>query len=362
MRKRFQKGSLLKVNGVWIAQWWEDGHRRKRTLRRVSQMTKAKAQADLAEILAPINAQSKTPSAQCTFGDFAKDVYLPFYKRKWKRSTILTNEDRVKRHLIVPLGSRSLASFQRDALQDFLDGKAAAGLSFSVVAHLRFDLRQLFRLAAADGYIRRNPAEQLFTPRECPRPNTPVMTLEEVKKVFSVLDLREQVIARLAILAGMRPGEIFGLKWGRLEGEYADIRQRVYRGEVDTPKSHHSVRWAALSDGLIVAIDQWRAISMNTSQDAWVFPSEKLSTPLSRDNCWRRDFKPRLEAVGLGWVNFQVMRKTHCCLLAELDIDPKVRADQMGHTVDVNENVYTRASLGQRRAAVNALETALRIM
>jgi hypothetical protein len=25
----------------------------------------------------------------------------------------------------------------------------------------------------------------------------------------------------------------------------------------------------------------------------------------------------------------------------ELDVDPKVRAEQMGHTVDVNENVYT---------------------
>jgi len=112
----------------------------------------------------------------------------------------------------------------------------------------------------------------------------------------------------------------------------------------------------------MVAIDQWRALSISTSQDAWVFPSEKLCTPLSRDNCWRRDFKPRLETVGLGWVNFQVMRKTHSCLLAELDVDPKVRADQMGHTVDVNENVYTRASLEKRRAAVNALETALRIM
>jgi integrase len=183
-----------------------------------------------------------------------------------------------------------------------------------------------------------------------------------VKKVLSVLELREQVIARLAIIAGMRPGEIFALKWGRLEREYADIRQRVYRGDVDTPKSFHSVRWAALSDGLIAAVDDWRAVSLDTSPNAWVFPSENVSTPLSRDNCLRRHLKPKLEAVGLAWVNFQVMRKTHSCLLAELDIDPKVRADQMGHTVDVNENVYTRTSLDQRRRAVNALESALRIM
>jgi len=46
----------------------------------------------------------------------------------------------------------------------------------------------------------------------------------------------------------------------------------------------------------------------------------------------------------------------------ELDVDPQVRAEQMGHTVDVNENVYTRTSLGRRREAVNKLEAALRIM
>jgi hypothetical protein len=34
----------------------------------------------------------------------------------------------------------------------------------------------------------------------------------------------------------------------------------------------------------------------------------------------------------------------------------------MGHTVDVNENVYTRTPLERRREAVNKLESALRVM
>jgi integrase len=60
---------------------------------------------------------------------------------------------------------------------------------------------------------------------------------EEVRRLCSVLDVRERLIARLALLAGMRPGEVFGLKWARLEADYADIQQRVYRGDVDPPKS-----------------------------------------------------------------------------------------------------------------------------
>jgi hypothetical protein len=51
----------------------------------------------------------------------------------------------------------------------------------------------------------------------------------------------------------------------------------------------------------------------------------------------------------------------YAALLKELDVDPQVRAEQMGHTVDVNENVYTRSSLKSRREAVNRLETALRV-
>ena len=41
MRKRFQKGSIKKVNGVWIGQWWEDGHRRNPTLGRVAQVVRS---------------------------------------------------------------------------------------------------------------------------------------------------------------------------------------------------------------------------------------------------------------------------------------------------------------------------------
>ena len=48
------------------------------------------------------------------------------------------------------------------------------------------------------------------------------------------------MIEKLAIVAGMRPGEIFGLRWERLTSECADIRQRVYRGLVDTPKTDQS--------------------------------------------------------------------------------------------------------------------------
>src|SRR5207249_97333 len=63
-------------------------------LGRISQMTKAQAQGRMAAMLAPINLKSDVTSTRCNFGDFVSEIYFPFYERKWKRSTLLTNKDR----------------------------------------------------------------------------------------------------------------------------------------------------------------------------------------------------------------------------------------------------------------------------
>lgn len=88
------------------------------------------------------------------------------------------------------------------------------------------------------------------------------------------MDLRERLILKLAGIAGMRPGEIFGLKWANLEPPYAEIRQLVYHGDIDSPKSPKSIRKAALSESLVSEVSQWWARSLKTTPDAWVFPSE----------------------------------------------------------------------------------------
>jgi integrase len=362
MRKRYQKGSLKNVDGLWISQWWENDSRKKRTLGRVSKVPKAQARAELDAILAPINARSQAPSSKTKWGEFVKNDYLRFYLRKWKKSTAETNEDRLRVHLMPIFSERTLGGFTRDELQTLLDEKATAGLSYSTVAHLRWDLRQIFRMAVAEGYIERNPAELLFVPREAPRPVHTAMKLEEVQKCFLALDQRERVIAKFAVLCGLRPGEIFGLKWAHIIETHVEIRQRVYRGVIDSPKSSNSVRKAALAAGLIEEIKLWREISLDPSADAWVFPSESGKTPLSRDNVWRRRIGPKLEAVGLGWVDFHVMRRTHSTLMNEIHDDPKLVADQLGHTLDVNQLVYTRASVARRKEAVDALESALPVM
>ena len=78
---------------------------------------------------------------------------MPFDRRKWKRSSAMTNEDRLRVHLVPVFSERTPGSFSRDEIQGPLDEKAASGLPYSVVAHLGWDMRQIFRMAAAEGYL-----------------------------------------------------------------------------------------------------------------------------------------------------------------------------------------------------------------
>src|SRR5438105_11440797 len=120
MRKRFQKGSVKKVNGKWIGQWWENGKRRNLVLGRVSEMTKAAAQSRVAEIVRPINNRQRQSNPEMRLEDFIRDVALEVHRRRWKRSTAMTVAHRLLYHICGDLGDRPIGKIEREELQSFL--------------------------------------------------------------------------------------------------------------------------------------------------------------------------------------------------------------------------------------------------
>jgi hypothetical protein len=53
------------------------------------------------------------------------------------------------------------------------------------------------------------------------------------------------------------------------------------------------------------------------------------------------------------------MLRTHATFMKGLGIDGKLVADQLGHGLDVNQNVYTQSPVAMRLPAVNRLEESL---
>jgi integrase len=177
-----------------------------------------------------------------TFEQFINGVYLPFCRRSWKESTAGTSEQIVESHLIPEFGKQLLHAIRREELQDFLDRKAL-DLSSSPVAHLRWFLSGVFKLAMSDGRMLNNPAAELRISRKC-QPGRDLCPLaeEEVNQYPEVFDLREKLIARLAIFEGLCPGEILALRWKSVADEVIRVVERVCKRVFNTPKERKDPR------------------------------------------------------------------------------------------------------------------------
>jgi hypothetical protein len=149
MRQRHSLGGVRKQRGRWIGLWYEDGKKKSRVIGLIKEMTKGEAREAVSRIITEEHAKHEAKPA-FTFGQFVENAYFPYYTRKWKDSTRENNVNRVSVHLVRAFRDRVLSSFRRDELQDLLDGKAKDH-SFSVVDHLRWDLKQIFDMANRGG-------------------------------------------------------------------------------------------------------------------------------------------------------------------------------------------------------------------
>jgi len=311
----------------------------------------------LAAILQPINEGIGKPQRPVfTFKGFIESVYLPVFRGKWKASTAMTEEERIRVHLVKGIGSMLMSKITREDLQKFL-GKKAKALARGGVDHLRFRLRSIFTLAISEGVVDRNPATSLYTPRNCKKGIVKrILTPEQMNKLMSVLDTRERLIVQFATYEGMRPGEILGLQMGDVDGDSVWVRRRLHKGNIDLPKTRRSERQVALSESTVTLLHQWLELVGDVSSEAWLFPSETLKSPVRRDNVWRRCMLSKLKKIHMEWATFQVMRRTFATNSKKAGVDAHTRSAQMGNTVDVNENEYAVRTFEDRLAAVRKVE------
>ena len=214
----------------------------------------------------------------------------------------------------------------------------------------------MFEMAVSEKVIAVNPATALYTPKTAKRGESPVMSGEDVELALSAVGDRERVILRLAVFAGMRPGELLAIQREHVKPDASavEIRQRVYRGKFATPKNG-LVRTVAVPPSTATLLRDWMEKAVDQTPDAFVFAGE-TGQPLWRSSLLEDHIRAKLEPLGLGWVNFQVMRRTHASLGHSAKVDPKVSADQRGHGIGVALDVYTKSSMKDRATAAKQLE------
>lgn len=365
-RRRFQKGSLqLRKHAerrVWVILYYDErGERRYHTLGWASEMNKGQADEKRQEFMRNINGGDRTISAvrPPTVAEFLEEVYLPFYRRKWKESTSGTSENRIQTHIGKDLGCERLSKLTLAKLQEYLEQKASTGLSFSVVDHLRWDLSSMFDMAVAEKVVATNPTASLYTPKTAKRNKQVAMSAEQVELALNTVDDREKVILRLAVFAGMRPGELLAIRREHVKqnGRVIEVEQRVYRGKLDTPKNGLD-RTVAVPPKTATLLWDWITNAVDADPSTYVFAGE-TGNPLWRSSLLEDHIKAKLQPVGLGWVNFQVLRRTHASLGHDAKVDPKVSADQRGHGIGVAIDVYTKSTMKARASAAKRIENSV---
>ena len=173
---------------MWVLLYRDGETRRYVTLGPASKLTRSQAKDKRDLHMKEVAAKQLTaPNTHMLFGTFINDVALPFLRKKWKKSTASTTENRIQHHLVEEMGRFRMRELTLQALQHFLHTKAAT-YSKSVVAHLRWDMHMLFKLAQAQGYVERDPTPALYTPKEAEREPTRAMNRKEVKIYIAALD------------------------------------------------------------------------------------------------------------------------------------------------------------------------------
>src|SRR6185437_1871244 len=176
-RRGFQRGSLFRRGTrkkVWVARWWEDVIHTDGTFGRLRRSevigtvadypTRSRAMQVLSQRLGSINSGKTRPQSVRTFGDFAKDDWMPVVLPALKYATQKHYKYMLDVHLVPAFGKRQLRELSREELQSFLSQKLNGGLSWETVHHFKCGLSKILSAAEECGYITENVAQGNETP------------------------------------------------------------------------------------------------------------------------------------------------------------------------------------------------------
>ena len=229
-------------------------------------------------------------------------------------------------------------------------------------------LCRALRVAARD-YVTLNP--DVVDAPSVRRNRGDSYTLEEVTKITEQLAKRRGGLRWLiALLLGLRQGEVLGLWWDDIDltTGVVTVQARAHRakggGMVRRPvKSDDSIRDIALPEQLVTALREHRKVQLverlaagpNWGGGGWVFTGT-TGLPIRPEHDLA-DWYAMCEAAGVRRVRqHSGTRHTVATLLLEAGINPRIVMELFGHSqVSVTLNTYSHVRANIVRSAVDGL-------
>ena len=229
-RDRYQEGSLVIV-GKRVRKWrghfyvyekQADGSE-KRRFRNVllglkSEIDKGQAKQKLRDLIARETRNVAPPPVNVTLRWFYENCFLPQKEEQWKITSRPKTKRFIENYLLKRFGDCLLADLDKFTLQTYLN-ELAPNFSKSVLAKARVYLNAILGEAVELEFLPKNSAAKLVVPRSGKKAANQPLTPEQIPQVLFHLGDRDRLIVRMFLVLGLRPGEMFALRWNDKQGE-----------------------------------------------------------------------------------------------------------------------------------------------
>jgi integrase len=365
-RKRcYQEGSLFNRGTrkkVWVARWWEDvigpdngleRIRRSAVLGTVAEIpTVREARQLMSDLLRKVNSREYRPQAVWTFGRFVEDRWKPDVYPTLKFSSKKFYDNMVDTHLMPVFGDTQLRLITKDAVQSFLAAKAKNGSSWKTVKLIRTSFGGIIEAAVRDDFLTSNPVRKTRLPRRAPEKEKVPIETEKVKELIGKLAEPSRSIAALLATTGLRIGELLALRWRDVDLQNGQlwVRQTVYEGHFDEPKTKRSKRQLPLSSQ---TVEIFSALQPKDAAPSALVFSARNGSPLSRRNLLNRQLKPTCQALKLNGVNWHWFRHANATVLDSVGARLGTTQALLGHSSsEITQGTYIHSIPADARQAV----------
>ena len=287
--------------------------------------------------------------------------WLTAIKLKVKMSTYACYQVKINKHILPVFGSLIYEKLTAGSIHGFIDNKLKNGLSAKYVSDIIIVFKSMAKyVSRVYGYA--NPLENVILPKKEKKSIELLSESEQEKLCKFVLNNPDntKIGVLLSYYAGLRIGEICGLKWHDIDLNKGIIKvertvQRIYengstRVIIDTPKSRSSVREIPLPLFLIEILKQVKADDL-----AYILSgTDKLIEP--RTLQYR--FKALLKKADLPSINYHRLRHMFATNCISLGFDIKTLSEILGHAnVETTLNRYVHSSMERKIACMKLLKS-----
>jgi integrase len=378
-RRRFQNPVPKREGKWWYLLYWVDTfsdgkttRKRKRHKLAPGDIPEREAKKMAAELLRPMN-QGLVPIGSATkFEEYVEKIYKSTLLPLLAKSTRDRYEGVVKNYLMPAFGSKCLRDLTSLTLQQYFSGMTKSPLSYESRDKIRDVLSSILGSAVTYGLLVKNPAEGVrLSPGKRGNRIKPYIDPAKFPALLSLIPEPYATMVFVAVYTGLRASELIGLKWKNVHADSITIEERYCRGEWGSPKSEASNATLPVNCCVIERIHWLKTVSVEVKAgtavrrysalkaagpDDIVFASVAKGVPMRDNNVLSRFIKPAARKLGMGWVNWQVLRRSHATWLKLAGADVKDAQAQMRHSrVTTTLEIYQQFIPESQRRVVNKL-------